>query len=102
MKSDSPFFFFSVLASFASFAEKVEPFASSVTVVGMSQFVQQVQILELVWLGVRWEQIRVEGSVLIPELVNVPVVVVLVPVEWYRLLPILLPATLPVALVSGT
>ena len=43
-----------------------------------------------------------EGSVLIPKLVNVPVVVVLVPVEWYRLLPILLPATLPVALVSGT
>ena len=38
---------------------------------------------------------------LIPELVTVPVAVVLVLVEWFRLVAILLPATLPVALVSG-
>ena len=36
-----------------------------------------------------------------PELVNVPVVVVLVSVEWYWLVRILLPTTLPIALVSG-
>ena len=40
-----------------------------------------------------------EGSVLIPELVTTPVVVP-VPVEWFRLVPILLPATLSVAQVS--
>ena len=36
-----------------------------------------------------------------PELERVPVVVVCVPVEWYRLVPILLPATSLVAPVSG-
>ena len=38
---------------------------------------------------------------LIPELVNAPSVVVKVPVEWYRLVPILLLVTRLVALVSG-
>ena len=39
---------------------------------------------------------------LLPELVTEPVVVVvLVPVEWVRLVPILPPAILPVALISG-
>ena len=38
---------------------------------------------------------------LIPELVNVPVVVIHVPVEWYQLVPILLLATLLTAPVSG-
>ena len=41
-----------------------------------------------------------EGSALIPELVNVPTVVVQVPIDWYRLVPILLLATFLVALVS--
>ena len=41
------------------------------------------------------------GLVLLPELVAKPVVVVLVLVEWFRLVPILLPAILPVAQVSG-
>ena len=49
--SVAPFFFFSVLAPSASFAETVEPFASFVAVVVMSQFVPQVQILVLVRLG---------------------------------------------------
>ena len=35
----------------------------------MSEFVRQVQILELVRLEVLWKHSRVEGSVLIPELV---------------------------------
>ena len=38
---------------------------------------------------------------LIPELVNVPVVVIHVPVEWYQLVPILLLATLLVASVAS-
>ena len=38
---------------------------------------------------------------LLPELVVEPVVVVLVLVEWFRLVPILLPAILPLARVSG-
>ena len=37
---------------------------------------------------------------LIPELVNVPTVVVQVPIDWYRLVPILLLATLLTAPVS--
>ena len=49
--SAAPFFFFSVLTPSASFAETVEPFASFVAVVVMSQFVPQVQILVLVRLG---------------------------------------------------
>ena len=42
-----------------------------------------------------------KGLVLIPELVTVPVAIVLVLVEWFRLVPILPPATLLVALVFG-
>ena len=42
-----------------------------------------------------------KGLVLIPELVTVPVAVILVLVEWFWLVPILPPATLLVALVSG-
>ena len=42
-----------------------------------------------------------EGLVLIPALVTVLVDVVPVPIEWFQLVPILPPATLPVALVSG-
>ena len=38
---------------------------------------------------------------LLPELVAEPVVVVPVLVEWFRLVPILLPAILPLARVSG-
>ena len=38
---------------------------------------------------------------LLPKLVAKPVVVVLVLVEWFRLVPILLPAILPLARVSG-
>ena len=38
---------------------------------------------------------------LLPELVTEPVVVVPVPVEWVRLVSILPPAILPLALVSG-
>ena len=52
-------------------------------------------------VGVRWEQSWVEGLVLIPALVTVLVDVVPVPIEWFQLVPILPPATLPVALVSG-
>ena len=52
-----------------------------------------MQILVLVQLGVRWEQSRVEGLVLIPKLVTLPVAVVLVLVEWFRLVPILSPGT---------
>ena len=85
MSSTALFFSFSVLAPSASFVETIEPFASFSVVVVMSQFVPQVQIPVLVQLGVRWEQSRVEGSVLIPELVIVPVVVVPVPVEWFGL-----------------
>ena len=42
-----------------------------------------------------------EGSVLIPKLVNVPVVVVPIPVEWFRLVLILPPTILAMSLVSG-
>ena len=38
---------------------------------------------------------------LLPKLVAEPVVVVSVLVEWFRLVPILLPAILPLAWVSG-
>mgnify|MGYP007051839195 CR=1 FL=1 len=47
-----PFFFFSVPAPSALFAENVELFASSVAVVVMSAFVRHVRILALVQLGV--------------------------------------------------
>ena len=97
----APFFSFSVLAPSASFAETVEPSASFAVAVVMSLFAPQGHIPVLVRLGVRWEQSRVEGSVLIPELLTEPVIVVPVPVEWFRLVPILPPAILPVALVSG-
>ena len=89
-----------MLAPSASFAETVEPSASFSVAVVMSPFAPQVQILVFVQLGVRWEHSRVEGSVLIPELVTEPVVVVPVAVEWFWLVPILPPTILPVALVS--
>ena len=47
-----PFFTFSVPAPSTSFAENVEPFASSVAAFVLVDFVRQVQILELVQLGV--------------------------------------------------
>ena len=86
-----------MLAPSASFAETVEPSASFSVAFLMSPFALQVQIPVLV----RWEQNRVEGSVMIPELVTEPLVAVLVSIEWFCLLPILPPAILPVARVSG-
>ena len=52
MWSAPPFFFFWVLAPSTSFVENIGPFASSVAAVVTSSFVRQVQILELVQLGV--------------------------------------------------
>ena len=97
----APFFFFSVLIPFALFAETSEPSTSFLVGVVMSSFAPLVQLPVLVQMVVGWGQSREEGFVLLLELVPEPVVVVLVPVEWVRPVPILLPAILPVALVSG-
>ena len=97
----APFFFFSVLVPFALFAETSEPFASFLVGIVMSLFVPLVQLPVLVQMVVGWGQSREEGLVLLLELVPEPVAVVLVLVEWVWPMPILLPAILPVALVSG-
>mgnify|MGYP000093614914 CR=1 FL=1 len=97
----APFFFFSVLIPFALFAETSEPFASFLVGIVMSLFVPLVQLPVLVQMVVGWGQSREEGLVLLLELVPEPVVVVLVPVEWVWPVPILLPAIIPMALVSG-
>ena len=64
------FFSFSVLAPSASFTEIVEPSASFSVCIVMSPFAPQLQIPVLIQLVVRWGQSRVEGSVLLPELVT--------------------------------
>ena len=97
----APFFFFSVLIPFALFAETSEPSTSFLVGAMMSSFAPLLQLPILTQLVVRWGQIRVEGLVLLPKLVTELVVVVSVSVQWVQLVPILLPAILPVALVSG-
>ena len=97
----APFsFFFRVVLSITS----VETFlASAFFLAGamMVLFALEVRLPVLVQLLVGWGQKWLEKLVLLPKLVAKPVVVVLVLVEWFRLVAILLPATLPVALVSG-
>ena len=97
----APFFSFSVLPPSACFAEIVEPSASFSVCVAMSPFAPLVQLPVLVQMVVGWGQSREERLVLLLELVPEPVAVVLVLVEWVWPMPILLPAILPVALVSG-
>ena len=89
-----------MLVPSVTFVETSEPSALFLVGVVMASFAPLVQLPVLAQLVVRWGQIRVEGSVLLSELVTEPVVVVPVPVEWVRLVLILLPDILPVALVS--
>ena len=97
----APFFFFSVLVPSVTFVETSEPSTSFLVGIVMSPFSPLVHFPVLVQMFVGWGQSRGKGLVLLLELVLEPVAVVLVPVEWVRPVPILLPAILPVALVSG-
>ena len=96
--SDPPFFVFSALAPSSQFVDIVEPFVSSFVAFVFVGFVRQAQVP----LQVRNRlKCRVQGFVPILELVKAPTVVVRFPVQWYRLVPILLPTTLLVAPVFG-